>query len=104
MVTDEEKRPIGEALYAAGRELGLKAHLLVMPFTGTSGAEPTAFVAEAMKMADIVVCPTKHSLTHTAARKEACAAGARVATLPGITEEMFLPGSPHRGPTRKSRP
>jgi leucyl aminopeptidase (aminopeptidase T) len=29
-------------------------------------------------------------LTHTAARREACAHGARIATLPGITEEMMI--------------
>jgi leucyl aminopeptidase (aminopeptidase T) len=93
VVTDEAKRPIGEALYEEGRRLGLRAHLLVMPPTGTSGAEPPALAAEAMKRADIVLCPTKFSLTHTAARVAACAAGARVATLPDIAEEMFVRGA-----------
>ncbi len=93
VVTDTEKRGIGEALYEEGRRLGLRAHLLVMPPTGTSGAEPPALVAEAMKRADIVLCPTKFSLTHTASRKAACEAGARVATLPDIIEEMFVRGA-----------
>lgn len=93
VVTDPPTWKIGETLYRAAVSLGLKAHLLVMPETEKSGAEPTALVAEAMKASHIVVCPTKHSLTHTLARKEACSRGARIATMPGITEDMFLEGA-----------
>ena len=39
--------------------------------------------------ADVVLAPTVQSLSHTAARKAATEAGARVATLPGVTEEML---------------
>jgi leucyl aminopeptidase (aminopeptidase T) len=41
-------------------------------------------------MADVVLCPTTTSLTHTDARRAASAAGARVATLPGVTEEIMI--------------
>lgn len=47
----------------------------------------------AMETADIVVCPTSTSLTHTRARECACESGARVATMPGITLEMFDSGA-----------
>ena len=46
-----------------------------------------------MKAADIVICPTAKSLTHTNARIQAVAEGTRVATMPGITEEMFSQGA-----------
>lgn len=42
-----------------------------------------------MKHVNVILCPTSRSLTHTRARKEACEAGARVATLPGITEAIM---------------
>jgi len=42
-----------------------------------------------MKAADVVLAPTTNSLSHTQARVEACEAGARIATLPGITKEIF---------------
>ncbi len=93
VVTDTGKRAIGEALFEAGRRMGLRSTLLVMEPTAQSGAEPLPAVAEAMKASDIVVCPTTRSLTHTAARKAACEAGARIATMPGITEEMFGRGA-----------
>jgi leucyl aminopeptidase (aminopeptidase T) len=46
-----------------------------------------------MLAADVVVCATARSLTHTQARKAAQAAGARVATMPGITVDMFAHGA-----------
>jgi leucyl aminopeptidase (aminopeptidase T) len=46
-----------------------------------------------MAAADVVLCPTTHSLTHTKARIDASAAGARIATMPGITREMFEKGA-----------
>jgi leucyl aminopeptidase (aminopeptidase T) len=42
-----------------------------------------------MAAADVVLCPTVQSLSHTAARKAATEAGVRIATLPGATEEML---------------
>jgi aminopeptidase len=45
-----------------------------------------------MKFFDIVLCPTTKSLTHTNARREASALGARIATFPGITEEIMIRG------------
>jgi len=42
-----------------------------------------------MAAADVVLAPTVQSLSHTAARKAASEAGARIATLPGATEEML---------------
>ena len=46
-----------------------------------------------MKAADVVIAPTAQSLTHTNARIEAAKAGTRVATMPGITSEMFSQGA-----------
>jgi leucyl aminopeptidase (aminopeptidase T) len=52
-------------------------------------AEPPRPVAAAMAAADVVLAPTIQSLSHTAARKAASEAGVRIATLPGVTEEML---------------
>ncbi|MFB6200639.1 MAG: aminopeptidase, partial [Halorhabdus sp.] len=45
-----------------------------------------------MRAADVVLAPTSKSLTHTRARTDTTDAGARVATLPGITREVFETG------------
>lgn len=93
VVTDDTRKDLAESLYEAGKRIGAEAMLMVMKERGKSGEEPPAAVAAAMVSAQAVVCITKHSLTHTQARKQAAAAGARVATMPGITEDMFLEGA-----------
>ena len=90
VVTDDKLRAIGLALYEAALTLGAEAMLLEMAERENHGAEPPPLVAEAMQAAAAVLCPTAKSLTHTASRRNACEAGARVGTLPGITEECMV--------------
>ena len=93
IVTDDTRKEIGEALYEAAGNLGCERLLMVMNERELSGQEPPKAVAAAMKSADVVIAPTAQSLTHTNARIEAARAGTRVATMPGITEEMFSHGA-----------
>lgn len=93
IVTDTAKRDIGQTLFEKAIQMNLEAMMLVMKPTGVHGKEPPEAVAEAMKKSDIVLCPTQYSLTHTQARKAACDNGARIATMPGITEDMFSKGA-----------
>lgn len=93
VVTDTATSAIGEAIFQAGLVLGAEAMIIQMVPRGKHGAEPPEAVAEAMKRSRVVICPTQYSLTHTQARLEACRAGARVATMPGITEDMFFAGA-----------
>lgn len=93
IVTDPPRRKIAEALLEAVRIVGGKTMLICMP-TGTKhGEEPPKLVADAMRTADVVFAPTTYSLTHTQARLQACKAGARVATMPMITEDMMRRGA-----------
>ena len=92
ILCDETTLKIGESLFAAGEELEAEALLLRMPRLPRSGMEPPAIVTEAMAKADVVIAPLGASITHTQAKKQAAAAGARIATMPGITEEMFFQG------------
>jgi len=92
VVTDPPRRKIAEALLEATRIAGAKTMLICMP-TGTKhGEEPPKLVADAMRTVDVVLAPTTYSLTHTQARLQACKAGARVATMPMITEDMMRRG------------
>ncbi len=90
VITDAERRNIGYALFEAGLKFGSEAFLLEMKAREINGQEPPPAVAEMMKLVNVVLCPTTKSLTHTDARREACKAGARVGTLPGITEDMMI--------------
>lgn len=90
VVTDEPLRTIGYALRQAAKDLGHDVLLIEMLPRATNGAEPPPQVAELMKSLDVVLCPTSKSLTHTDARRAATAAGARVGTLPGVTEDIMV--------------
>lgn len=92
IVTDDERLRIGEALYAVASEITNDSALLQYPPGPQHGAEPPEPVAAAMAGADVVLAPTTKSLSHTRARGAATEAGARAATLPGITEDVFTTG------------
>jgi leucyl aminopeptidase (aminopeptidase T) len=92
VVTDDKRMAIGEALYEVASETTDDAALVRYPPGEQHGAEPPAPVAAAMAGADVVLAPTSKSLSHTRARTDANEDGTRVATLPGITEEVFRVG------------
>ncbi len=89
---DETTLKIGENLFLAAEELCAEALAVRMPRLARSGMEPPEIIADAMKKADVVMAPLCASITHTHAKKNASACGARIATMPGITEEMFFNG------------
>lgn len=92
IITDEIKKKIGYNLYLNALKLGHESLFVEMKSREMHGEEPPKQIAELMKSFDIVLCPTTKSLTHTNARREASALGARIATFPGITEEIMIRG------------
>lgn len=83
---------IGGSLFEAAKNLGCEVILMTMLPRTRHGEEIPLPVAQAMKSSDVVIAPTTFSLTHTQARINACNAGARVASMPGITEKMMASG------------
>jgi aminopeptidase len=90
VVTDAPLRTIGYATFEAARELTTEVLLIEMTPRQSNGAEPPAEVAALMTQVDVVLCPTSKSLTHTDSRRAASAKGVRVATLPGVTEDVMV--------------
>jgi len=93
VVTDTEKEDIGRAIAQAASGLGADAVMMIMRPRRVNGEEPPPSVAAAMTASGVVLCPTSKSLTHTQARAAAARAGARIATMPGITEDMLYAGA-----------
>ncbi len=89
VICNQATERIGAALRDAAAEAGAEAVLAVMAERASHAGEPPAALAAAMAAADVVLAPTVQSLSHTAARRAASEAGARIATLPGVTEEML---------------
>jgi leucyl aminopeptidase (aminopeptidase T) len=89
IVVDRTTRVLGDALRDAAAALGAEPVMTVMEPRDVDGEEPPAAVAAALAAARVFIAPTRRSLSHTRARKAASDAGARGATLPGVTEDML---------------
>jgi leucyl aminopeptidase (aminopeptidase T) len=89
VIVDPETRPIGEALRDEAREAGADAVMAVMDERQNDGTEPPRSIAAALSVCDVYIAATSRSLSHTVARKHASEAGARGATMPGVTGEML---------------
>ena len=92
IVCDPTTGEIGQALHAATIEKSERVLLIVMPKAKHHGEEPPTPVANLMRQQQVILAPTKYSLTHTKAIRQALRDGARVATMPGITVDMFTHG------------
>ena len=90
VITDANKTEIGKAFLEEGRKIAAEARLLEIPVSERHGAEPPAECAEAMPEYDVIVIPITQSLSWTVAREKATQAGARIASMPSITEEIMM--------------
>lgn len=77
--------PIIEVL----EEVGADYQLIEYEEPENHGEEPPERVSEAMEQAEVVIAPTKKSLSHTDARHRANEAGTRIATMPTVTREVW---------------
>ena len=92
IVCDPTTGEIGQALHEAVTNRSERVLLIVMPKGRHHGEEPPSPVASLMRQQQVILAPTRYSLTHTKAIRQALREGARVATMPGMTEEMFTHG------------
>ncbi len=89
VVADAGTAALGAALRDAAAAAGADAVLARMDERATDGTEPPRPIAAALSACDVFLAPTTRSLSHTQARKAASDAGARGATLPGVTAELL---------------
>jgi leucyl aminopeptidase (aminopeptidase T) len=90
VVFNEELREIADAIARSAAERTRAVLALAFPTLTRNGQEPPDDIAEALVAADAAVLVTTYSLSHTRARLAATNSGARVASMPGITTEMFI--------------
>lgn len=89
VLNDGNDQDLIDSIIEILEEEGCSFELLEYPESERSGVEPPKEVAEEMKQADVFIAPTKKSLSHTDARRNASGAGVRGATLPGINKEVW---------------
>ena len=92
IVCDPTTAEIGQSLHIATQKRSERVLLIVMPRSRHHGEEPPSPVAALMRQQQVVIAATKYSLTHTRAVRQALKDGARVATMPGMTFELYTEG------------
>ncbi len=91
IITDKERLNSEAAVFfESAKEFTQKVKLVEIVPTGEHGKEPSKEVTKMMAENDVGLLVTTYSLSHTRARKNACSKGARIASMPGITNEMIL--------------
>jgi len=89
ILNDGNDQDLIDSLIEVLEDRGIEHQLIEYEEPESSGEEPPAKVAEAMKQFDVVIAPTKKSISHTKAREEANKAGSRVATMPTVNKEIW---------------
>ena len=86
ILTDSLKIGLAMNFSEACRELNFDTILIELNVQ--KGGEPPEIACRALEMADVCLIITSNSYTHTKARAEANKRGCRIASMPGITEEI----------------
>jgi aminopeptidase len=91
IVTDTMRdQSVAQALMAAALAAEAQPVLTIMPARRSTPQEPPAAVLGAMQACDLAFLYTTYSMTHSSARVAAQKAGARIISMPGVTEDGFL--------------
>ncbi len=89
IITDSKLRKIGDVFLESALTITSRVELEEIPIPEADGAEPPEDIAKDMLNYHVAILITTKSLSHTSARKKASEHGVRIATLPGITEDMM---------------
>ena len=90
VVADAGTLAIGEALRGAARTAGADAVLAIMDEREIDGTEPPPTIAAALgRLRRVHRADDALDQPHVVARRRASEAGARGATMPGVTEDML---------------
>ncbi|MEM5799582.1 MAG: aminopeptidase [Candidatus Aenigmatarchaeota archaeon] len=93
IITDQKMNQfLPKSIEYVCKQQGAKTSLVNIKPLERNGQEPENEIAKLMREFDAEFLITSKSLSHTKARKKACESGARIASMPGITEFSFTKG------------
>jgi leucyl aminopeptidase (aminopeptidase T) len=92
LLTDEDMNDVSGIIKEAISPLTEELIVLSISPRRGHGEELPHVVSNAMAGSDVVIGATSMSMTHTEAAKKAVKSGARVASMPGITQAMLTEG------------
>lgn len=86
VITDSEKISIAHYFVEAARKLGVSSTLVEINLQ--NGGDLPSIAAAALENADCCIILTTNSFTHTKSRAAATERGCRIASIPGISEDI----------------
>ncbi|MDO8480319.1 MAG: aminopeptidase [Nanoarchaeota archaeon] len=89
IVFDERKKALAKKFHTAAETFSAHVTLIEIPEMNVNGQEPPAEVARILLPHDVALFVTEKSLSHTKARRDCTDKGMRIASMPGITEDML---------------
>lgn len=89
ILCDAKTKSFSEKIVNNSKEYGKEIICYEMPLLKNNGEEPDKITANLIKKFDVALFLTSKSLTHTKARKNANKKGVRIASCPGMDEEML---------------
>jgi leucyl aminopeptidase (aminopeptidase T) len=90
ILCDKGTKKLAEKIFESAFCYGKNSLLFEMPVMNRDGEEPNELIQQLILRNDVILMLTTRSLSHTLARKKATKKGARIISMPGITEDMFL--------------
>ena len=89
VVYDKKKKKIAGIILKKAKNLCKKADKILTKVAKVNGEEPSKRVIKKIAEYSVVVMATTKSLSHTNARRNASKKGVRIASMPGVTEDMM---------------
>lgn len=88
IVTDKNKISIAENIFNVAKTIA-DSEIIIIPIGKVNGEEPPTEAIEKILKSDVVIYITTKSLTHTNATNAAQKNGARIASMPGVTDDIL---------------
>ena len=89
IVTDPTRRLLAGIFETAAKEITDKVEVAVVSGMTGNAQEPPPSIQHLMARSSHCLLITTYSFSHTKARKNACAAGCRIASMPGISADII---------------
>ena len=89
VIYDENKKDIAELILEASKKISHSSDSFQIPVGKINGEEPSEEASKKMLEYDVIVFATTKSLSWTQARMDATEKGARIGSMPGITQDII---------------
>ena len=89
IIYDKNKERVAKAFYVRSKKITGNVRLLEKPVGKMDSEEPPRYIAKEMLKYDVIIIVSTKSMSHTLARKRAVDSGARLASMPNITEHAM---------------